>query len=218
MNQSRADGFNTTNWSLVLAAVDDAPARARDAMERLCSRYWFPVYAFVRRLGNDVHQSEDLTQGFFEFAIEHQLVERARKDKGRFRNFILSSLNNTSTTTTTTTPPPNAAAGRIVPLDETEAEFLASESPIRHRRFVRPPLGRHAHPAGDGKSPRRISPGAAGWPPMMRCCPISLANLQPAIMSASRLVSRWKSARSEWRCTVSATVSANCCAAKSPTR
>ena len=67
MTQARTDGFNTTNWSLVLAAADIAPGRASDAMERLCSRYWFPVYAYVRRRGNEVHQAEDLTQGFFEY-------------------------------------------------------------------------------------------------------------------------------------------------------
>lgn len=83
MIQSRTDGFNTTNWSLVLAAAGDAPAQARDAMQRLCSRYWFPVYAFVRRRGSEVHQAEDLTQGFFEYVIERQVFQRARQDRGR---------------------------------------------------------------------------------------------------------------------------------------
>ncbi len=130
MNQSRADGFNTTNWSLVLAAVDDAPARARDAMERLCSRYWFPVYAFVRRLGNDVHQAEDLTQGFFEYVIEHQVFQRARQDRGRLRSFIICSLKHyLHNQHDHDTAAKRGGRCRIVSFDETEAEqFLASES------------------------------------------------------------------------------------------
>ena len=111
MNHAGSEGFATTNWSLVLALMDTAPARAFDASERLCSRYWFPVYAFIRRHGNDVHQAEDLTQGFFEFAIEHRLLQRAQREKGRFRNFILTSLTNFLHNQHERATRPNAAAG-----------------------------------------------------------------------------------------------------------
>lgn len=86
--------FDTTNWSLVLAAAEEDPERAKRAMEWLCSRYWYPIYANIRHFGNAPSDAEDLTQGFFEFAIESQLIQKARRERGRFRNFILSSLNN----------------------------------------------------------------------------------------------------------------------------
>lgn len=92
MNQN--PDFSTTNWSVVLAAVHSDPATAMAALERLCRRYWYPVYAFVRQRGHDIHQSEDLTQGFFHFVLERQALQRVDRQKGRFRTFILTALTN----------------------------------------------------------------------------------------------------------------------------
>ena len=35
------------------------------ALETLCTRYWYPVYSFVRRSGISESDAEDLTQEFF---------------------------------------------------------------------------------------------------------------------------------------------------------
>lgn len=86
--------FSTTNWSVVLAAVQSDPATATAALERLCRRYWYPVYAFVRQRGHDVHDSEDLTQGFFHSILERQALHRVDRQKGRFRTFVLTALTN----------------------------------------------------------------------------------------------------------------------------
>ena len=57
--------FSATQWSVVLAAGGtDSPA-ANEALEQLCTTYWYPLYAFVRRQGNNAHDAQDLTQGFF---------------------------------------------------------------------------------------------------------------------------------------------------------
>ena len=93
-DQGRNPDFATTQWSLVLAAMDTAPARASAALEHLCARYWFPIYAFIRRQGHEVHQAEDLTQSFFQFVLERRVFHQADREKGRFRNFILASLAN----------------------------------------------------------------------------------------------------------------------------
>lgn len=130
MKQPESERFTTTNWSLVLASMDTEPGRAADAMERLCARYWFPVYATIRRLGNDVHHAQDLTQGFFECALERRLLQRAAPDKGRFRSFILASLNHYLHNGHDRA---NAAkrGGRchFVPLDEAYAESLLAREP-----------------------------------------------------------------------------------------
>jgi len=86
--------FSTTNWSAVLAAAQSDSATSRLALERLCSRYWYPVYAFVRQRGYDAHAAEDLTQSFFHFVLEHQALHRADRTKGRFRTFVLTALTN----------------------------------------------------------------------------------------------------------------------------
>src|SRR3954465_12262898 len=57
--------FSTTHWSLVVAAGDRQSPQSRQALEALCRRYWFPLYAYVRLGGVDAHEAQDLTQEFF---------------------------------------------------------------------------------------------------------------------------------------------------------
>jgi len=54
--------FETTHWSIVLGA-NEAISR-RQALRDLCERYWSPLYAFLRRSGQDAHDAQDLTQAF----------------------------------------------------------------------------------------------------------------------------------------------------------
>lgn len=84
--------FTTTHWSMVLAAGTGSAPAAQDALERLCRAYWYPLYAFVRRLGHSPADAQDLTQGFFAYLLEHHLVARADRQAGRFRSFLLGSL------------------------------------------------------------------------------------------------------------------------------
>jgi RNA polymerase sigma-70 factor (ECF subfamily) len=50
------------------------------------------VYAFARRSGYDADQAKDLTQSFFARVIEKRFFAEARRDRGRFRPFLLASL------------------------------------------------------------------------------------------------------------------------------
>ena len=84
--------FTTTHWSIVLAAADSALPGAREALDKLCLAYWYPLYAFVRRLGRSPVDAQDLTQGFFAYLFEHHLVARADPQAGRFRSFLLVAL------------------------------------------------------------------------------------------------------------------------------
>jgi RNA polymerase sigma factor (sigma-70 family) len=84
--------FTSTHWSMVLAAGSGSAPAAEDALERLCRTYWYPLYAFVRRLGNAPADAQDLTQGFFVYLLERQLVAKADRQAGRFRSFLLGSL------------------------------------------------------------------------------------------------------------------------------
>src|SRR5262249_10048621 len=67
---------------------------SQPALEALCAAYWSPVYAFVRRQGNDGEISKDLTQAFFTRLLEKRNIEAARQDRGRFRSFLLSCVKN----------------------------------------------------------------------------------------------------------------------------
>src|SRR2546421_4954357 len=88
----RSAVFVTTHWSVVLTA-GGGTTRARDALGRLCQTYWYPLYAYVRRRGYSPHDAQDLTQEFFARLLEHQMVTRADPSRGRFRSFLLASLN-----------------------------------------------------------------------------------------------------------------------------
>jgi RNA polymerase sigma-70 factor (ECF subfamily) len=83
--------FTTTHWSVVLAAQGPSPA-AEEALEKLCRTYWRPIYGFVRRQGIEPEEAKDLTQGFFALLLERRDLETVRKEKGRLRSYLLTSL------------------------------------------------------------------------------------------------------------------------------
>lgn len=88
-----ADLFQTTRWSLVLAAGRETSGSA-DALEWLCATYWYPLYAYVRRQGRDVETAKDLTQSFFLSLLEGEALRRVDPERGRFRAFLVASMNN----------------------------------------------------------------------------------------------------------------------------
>src|SRR5688572_4114943 len=83
--------FATTQWTLVLAAGRRGSAEADVALAQLCSLYWYPIFAFVRRRGHSVEDAQDLTQSFFARLIEKEDFAAADRDRGRFRTFLLTA-------------------------------------------------------------------------------------------------------------------------------
>ena len=83
--------FATTHWSVVRAAGGDSLARAA-ALEQLCRTYWYPLYAFVRRLGHPAHDAQDLTQAFFAELFCKDYFRAADRERGKFRSFLLTAL------------------------------------------------------------------------------------------------------------------------------
>jgi RNA polymerase sigma-70 factor (ECF subfamily) len=84
--------FTTTHWSVVLSAGDPESPQAADALERLCRTYWYPLYAYVRRDGSSPEDAQDLTQAFFARFLEKDYLADVRREKGRFRSFLLASM------------------------------------------------------------------------------------------------------------------------------
>ena len=87
-------GFTTTHWSVVLAAQADSTPKARAALAQLCERYWYPLYAYLRRSGHSADDAQDLTQAFFARILEKRTFRQADPARGRFRSFLLASLKN----------------------------------------------------------------------------------------------------------------------------
>lgn len=92
-NPPRRAGFADTRWSMILRAGRNDTPRARAALATLCGHYWFPLYAHVRRRGHSAHDAQDLTQAFFARLLEHGTLAAADPRRGRFRSFLLASLN-----------------------------------------------------------------------------------------------------------------------------
>jgi RNA polymerase sigma-70 factor (ECF subfamily) len=93
MITSPAHVFPSTHWSVVLATHTHDPSRARSALQQLCTVYWYPLYAYLRRRGQQPADAEDLVQGFIAHLLARQFFQVADPDKGRFRAYLLISLN-----------------------------------------------------------------------------------------------------------------------------
>jgi RNA polymerase sigma-70 factor (ECF subfamily) len=89
---ARGNWFTTTHWSLVLNARDPSSPLAAAALEKLCRVYWYPLYAYVRRVGEDEESAKDITQGFFARLLEKNYLAQVQRERGKFRSFLLASL------------------------------------------------------------------------------------------------------------------------------
>lgn len=94
MNDSTSGGapFQQTQWTVVLATQDSDPDLARPALEALCTAYWPPLYAFVRRRGHSRWEAQDLVQGFFASLLENDANLNVHPDRGRFRTYLLAGM------------------------------------------------------------------------------------------------------------------------------
>ena len=80
---------------MVLACEDESDsARAREALASLFQTYWYPLYAYVRRRGYDEQDAKDLVQGFCLHLQEKHALAKADRQRGKFRTFLLSALQN----------------------------------------------------------------------------------------------------------------------------
>lgn len=111
-----------TRWSIVLnaRAGDEQSERA---LAEICEAYWFPLYVFVRRSGQPAEDAEDLTQSFFAKLIEKDYLEKADKERGRLRSFLLASLKNFMADEWDKSQAQKRGGGKqLVSIDQAEAE------------------------------------------------------------------------------------------------
>lgn len=84
--------FQSTHWTVILAAGQKHTPESDAALEKLCATYWFPLYAYVRRRGYWREDAEDLTQAFFAAFLAKNYLDHVSAQRGRFRAFLLASL------------------------------------------------------------------------------------------------------------------------------
>ena len=83
--------FATTRWSVVCAAGNEESPQCREALERLCQIYWYPLYAYARRRGNNSPDAQDITQGFFAELIAKKRLAGVQH-VSRFRAYLLTAF------------------------------------------------------------------------------------------------------------------------------
>ena len=90
------ESFQTTRWSMVRGASEKpssdpvAASHVRQALEDLCTIYWYPLYAFARRQGESPDGAMDVTQSFFADLLERSWINQADPKRGRFRSFLIT--------------------------------------------------------------------------------------------------------------------------------
>ncbi len=97
--------------------------QAGEALENLCRTYWSPIYAYVRRQGHRPHDAQDLTQEFFARLLEKKFYKFASQERGRFRSFLLKSLQHFLVNEWVRGQAQKRGGGqKVLSLDEEEAE------------------------------------------------------------------------------------------------
>ena len=118
----------------MLRAGSRGAERAEAALAKLCGDYWYPLYAYVRRHGRSPHDAQDLTQSFILEVIEGPLLSRADPDKGRFRSFMLGSLQNFLSKERRAQRAQKRGGGeKVISLDEAAAEERFAAEPAHEQ-------------------------------------------------------------------------------------
>ena len=90
------DYFATTRWTLIKDAGNSQSPRAESALNELCHRYWYPLYAYARHRGTAHADAEDLVQSFYSDFLKKNYLRDLNSKKGRFRAFLLICFKNHS--------------------------------------------------------------------------------------------------------------------------
>lgn len=119
MAATSKSALTQTNWDLIRDAASDSTT-AKSSLERVTRRSWPAIYAFIRASGRPPEQATELTQGFLcDVFLARKLLEKADRNRGRFRTLLLGAVRNyladihRRTTAMTRMP-----RGGVAPLDQ----------------------------------------------------------------------------------------------------
>ncbi len=84
--------FPATQWTELARATLHGDAAGRAALESLCRAYWEPVRRAILAKGWERDEAEDLAQGFFLDFMERGVLNRADRERGKFRTFLQGVL------------------------------------------------------------------------------------------------------------------------------
>jgi DNA-directed RNA polymerase specialized sigma24 family protein len=91
MPDNAPNQFPDTEWTMVLAAGSNG-SMARSALERLCRKYWAPLFGFARRSGLSHEAAEDVVQTYLLTVIERGSLVGLERGGARFRSWLLGGM------------------------------------------------------------------------------------------------------------------------------
>jgi len=84
--------FERTQWSLAMRTDAPQTVDAHEAMVKLCLRYWYPIYAYLRRFGHGQEGAQEITRNFLQHLFRHFRDSGTALAQGRFRQYLLARL------------------------------------------------------------------------------------------------------------------------------
>lgn len=84
--------FPETRWQVLADATLDGDTAGRVALSTLCEEYRKPILGYVLSRGYSAAEAEDIVHDFFLEMMSARMWRRAEKGRGRFRNFLVGSL------------------------------------------------------------------------------------------------------------------------------
>ena len=84
--------FPLTHWSVIFVAGDPASPHQPAALAQFCQSYRAPVYFFLRGKGHQPADAEDLTQEFFAWFLQKDILAGLTREGSRFRSYLLTVL------------------------------------------------------------------------------------------------------------------------------
>ena len=81
-----------TQWSVISNARGADDQQATEGLQQLALAYWRPLYLYLRKCGENHSDASDSVQGFFEFMISSEFLSYVDREGGKFRSYLLKSL------------------------------------------------------------------------------------------------------------------------------
>ena len=115
------DRFATTRWSMVIQLDRESPL-ARNALGELVQRYWYPVYAYVRRRDHSPDVARNITRSVLHQLLRDESLLQPNAPVGHYRSFLLERVHAFLAAGATT--PPDDADAALTPPADLESRYL----------------------------------------------------------------------------------------------
>ena len=114
--------FPATEWTRLLD-----PSQKEAILAELCTKYWKPLYSYLRASGFGNDKAKDLVQGFLaEKVIDQELIRQADKTRGKLRTFLLTAIRNYAINlkrSEKTSPGLDKSDGNVTAFDDPETAY-----------------------------------------------------------------------------------------------